>query len=950
MTWRRIPLAALTLLPALASGVFAQSLQTGNITGKVSDKTGARVPGVAVTLTSPVLITPKTDRTDTEGIYRFTGLPPGTYSLTFELTGFRKLTHSNVPVNLATTVSIDATLDVGNLTETVDVSGAPLVDVTQTTVATNIDVKALQDIPTSRDVWAILQNMAPQVVLDREDVGGSQGGLQAVFSTHGASWHQNTYAMNGVNVTDPAATGAAQFYYDYDSFEEVNIATAQHTAEVGTPGVYYNLVAKRGTDSFHGGAAYYFENDGMVSDNVTAGLREQGITSGAGVNLFSDATVQLGGPLIKDKMRFFTAWRDWRIHRNVPNFPKSENTDLFSGLVNLSYEFNPKNRVDVLWTRQTYWKPNRNASAQVQPDSTWIEDDVFRIYQGHYNSQISSNALLDVRVSYSDIDFPLKLQPGVTTPNTTELTTGNQTGVAAQSFDQHRSRLSVSGTFSYIKGRMMGGDHDFKAGYEFYRGYGDGNTDALDGINLNTFEGAASTVTEYNTPVPSVDTFTGSVLYAQDSITRNRLVMNLGLRFEHTSGFLPAQSKPAGPFSAAASFPKQDVISWNDLAPRVGLIYDLFGNHKAALKAGYGRYHHQISTGMIDAPNQNGLGGKGYNWVDRNHDGKFQAGEEGDLLFAFGGSITSVDPDLKRPRTDEVTAGFDFELPASIKLSIDGVFRWGRDFIAITEIGIPQDSTGYLTTTGLDPGVDGVTGTADDQRVTVFNQRPEFSGKNKRLETNPDGFESSYQGVEVTLQKRFTTRWQGLLAYALSTDNLSSTSVAIAQYGGEEEGAGGIAFGSGANAFQDPNAKINNTSGPSYFNRTHSLKMSGSYQIPRIEANLAAVLKLQTGTPYGRITSLSTDINDVPFNQGPISFFAESRDARRYETIHYMDFRLSKFFVINQHHRLEVMADFFNVFNQNAVTIVNPNTGSSFGKAQDILGPRVFRIGGRYSF
>src|SRR5262249_32965458 len=281
--------------------------------------------------------------------------------------------------------------------------------------------------------------------------------------------------------------------------------------------------------------------------------------------------------------------------------------------------------------------------------------------------------------------------------------------------------------------------------------------------------------------------FTGSVLFAQDSMTRNRLVLNVGLRFEHTNGFLPAQSKPAGPFSAAASFPKQDVINWNDLAPRVGLVYDMFGNHKAALKAGYGRYHHQISTGMIDQPNQNGLGGKGYNWIDRNHDGKFQVGEEGDLLFAFGGSITSVDPDLKRPHTDEVTTGFDFELPHSIKLSIDGVFRWGTNFIAVTEVGIPQDSTGYLTTTGLDPGVDGVTGTSDDQRVTVFNLRPELQGKNKHVETNPDGFDSNYKGVEVTLQKRFTDRWQGLLAYALSTDNLSSTSVAIAQYGGEEE-------------------------------------------------------------------------------------------------------------------------------------------------------------------
>ncbi len=957
-----------------STSAFAQS-QTGNIIGKVADNTGARAPGVTVTLTSPVLISPKTAATDGEGTYKFLALPPGTYALTFELQGFRKVTRTNVPVNLGQTLTIDASLEVGNVSENVEVVGAPLVDVTQTNVATNIDDNALQKIPTARDVWAILQNMAPQVVLNREDVGGSQGGLQAVFSTHGSSWHQNTYAMNGVNVTDPAATGAAGFYYDYDSFEQVQISTAQHSAEVGTPGVYYNFVAKRGTDSFHGGLAYYFENSGLVSDNVTPELKAQGIASGGGIHLFSDGTAQLGGPLIKDKLRFYTSWRDWRIHRNVPNFfaegfatssgqpcivktgtspctPKTENTDLFSGLVNLSYEMNPKNHLDLLWTRQTYHKPNRNASALIQPDSTWIEDDVFSIYQGKYTSQISSSALLDTRVSYSDVSFPLYLQPGVTAPNSVESTTGEQTGAAQFAYNpaQHRTRLSIDATLSYFKGKLAGADHDIKGGYEFYRGYASSNLDAQDGVNLTTFNGAPSTVTEYNTPVPDIAEYTGSVLFLQDNITKNRLAMNLGLRFEHTTGFLPDQSKAAGPFSAAESISRKDVISWNNLAPRVGLVYDIFGHHKAAIKVGYGRYHHQISSGFVDTVNPLGLAGKGYNWVDRNRDGKFQPGEEGSLLFAFGGNINSVDPNLKRPRTDEVTAGVDWELPASIKLSVNGVFRWGRNLIALAEVGIPQNTTGYNQTIGIDPGPDGKTGTSDDKQVTVFNQKPEYAGKNARFETNPSDFQSDFKGVEVSLQKRFSHRWQGMLAYAYSHDNLSSSSVTIAEYGGEEEGAGGVGFGSGANPFQDPNAKINNTSGPSFFRRTHSLKMSGNYEIPKVELNLAAVFKVQSGTPYGRIVTLSTDANGVPFNQGPITFFAEPRDSHEFPTIVYMDFRIGKFFKVGKKNRIEVDGDFFNIFNAATITNLNVNTGGAYGNGTDILGPRAFRIGARWTF
>lgn len=966
--------AFVTFNLACATLAHGQALQTGNVVGKVSDDTGARAPGVSVTLTSPVLITPRRLSTDGEGAYRFTALPPGTYSLAFELQGFRPITRRGIMVSPATTLTIDETLVIGELAEAIDVVGAPLVDVTQTNVATNLDVAALQQLPTARDVWAILQNLAPQVVLDREDVGGSEGGLQAVFSTHGSSWHQNTYAMDGVNVTDPAASGAAGFYYDYDSFEAVNISTAQHSAEVGTPGVYYNFVAKRGSDSFHGGLAYYFENGGMVSDNVTAALREKGLTSGAGIELFSDATAQLGGPIIKDKLRFYTSWRDWRIHRNVPNFfeqgyfsaagqpcvvagghspctAKTENTDLFSGLINLSYEPNPRNRFYALWTRQTYWKPNRNASAQIQPETTWVEDDVFSIYQGRYNAQLGSHALADVRVSYSGISFPLFLQEGVTRPNTVELTTGDQTGAADFAYDppQQRSRLSVGATVSWAKARLAGATHDLKAGYEYYRGYASLNLDAFDGVNLATFDGRPATVTKYNTPVPSITEFTGSVIFLQDRVTRKRLALDLGLRFEHTLGFLPEQSKPAGPFSAAEKTARLDVIRWNDLAPRVGLVYDLLGDHKLALKAGFARYHHQISAGMISVPNPLGLAGQGYTWIDRNADGRFQVGEEGDLLFAFGGNINSVDPQLARPRTDEVTLGLDWELPGSIRLSANGIFRWGRDLIAVVEVGIPQDETGYDRTTGLDPGVDGVAGTADDRIFTVFNQKPEYAGRNRRIETNPPDFQSRFEGLEVTLHKRFSNRWQGLLAYAWSDDDLSSTSVTIGPFGGEEEGAGGVGFGFGANAFQDPNARINNTGGPSFYRRRHQLKASAGFEIPRWGLNVAAVFKVQTGTPYGRIVTLSSDTAGVPFNQGPISFFAEPRDARSFDTLSLLDLRFGKFFTLGRH-RIEVDLDIFNVTNASVVTGLKVNTARSFQDPVAILGPRVFRIGARYTF
>ena len=934
---RLVP-SLIVLLLLGAATVHAQSLQVGTITGTVADPSGAVVPGVTVTLTSPVLLTQRTIVTDTAGGYAFQSLPLGDYTASYELSGFKKVLREGLTVTAARTLTVDVTLEAGNLSETVTVvGGQPTVDVTNTNVATSIDTQALQTIPTARDVWAILQNLAPQVVLDREDVGGSQGGLQAVFSAFGSTWHQNTYALNGVNVTDPAASGAAGFYYDFDSFQETQVSTAQHSAEIGTPGVYYNIIVKSGTDSFHGGSAYYFENSSMVSDNLSQELRDQGVSIGSSINLFSDWTAQLGGPLAKQRLRFFTSWRDWRIHRDVVDFPESENTDMFSGLGNVTYQLNPRNRITGLYTRQTYYKPNRNASALNPPETTWIEDDIFTIYQGAYNSQISSNAVFDARVSYSTITFPLNLQPDVTGPNVVELSTGVNSGAASQNFDQWRTRLAIDGGITIFK-RTGQINHDIKAGYQYFRGLSDSIQDVFEGINLTVLNGDPQQVTEYNSPVDEEEIFRGSVLHVQDNLAMGRFTFNLGLRFEHTAGLLPEQGAPGGPFSSQRSFPEQDVFSWNTLAPRIGVIFDPLPTHKVAVKAGYARYYHAAGTGYVSPPNQNNLGGTTYTWVDRNGDRRFQPGEEGTQLSTFGGSITSVDSDLKQPHTDEIAAGMEFEAPGNVRVSGMYIHRQGRDLLAVAQVGIPFD-TGFVPVPAIDP----VTG----QTVTVFNQLPETLGDDRLLLTNPSDFKTDFDGFEISAQRRFRDGYQFLASYAYSTSDMTRTSVSVTAFGGEEEGAGGIGFGT--SAFTNPNQTINNTSGPGFFDRTHVFKMGGSYDIQKVGVTVAATAKVQSGTPYARILTLSSDANGVPFNQGAITFFAEPRDANRFPTLKTMDLRISKFFNV-QHHRLEVIGDFFNLFNVNVVTNVNPNSGSDFSKPTDILGPRVFRLGGRWTF
>ncbi len=944
-------LSTYAVFALVIAGAAAEGQQTGTIEGRVNDSSGAMVPGVTVTLESPALLTPQVRTTDQGGRYVFVNLAPGTYKLAFDLASFQSLTREGLVVSVGRTITIDVTMEVAGVAEAVTVVGAtPEVDLTSTKVATTLDQGLLQEVPTSRDVWSILQTQAPAVVLDREDVGGSEGGLQAVFSVRGTTWHQNTYSMNGVNVTDPAATGATDFYFDYDSFEEIEISTGSHSAEVATPGVYLNLVAKSGTDTFRGGAAYYYENSSLVSDNIDQELTDAGVSRGSSINLFSDFTAQLGGPIIKDKLRFYTNWRDWRIHRNVVNVEISENTDLFSGLGNVTWQVNPRNQITGLYTVQTYLKPHRNVSATVEPEASWIEDDVFSIVQGTWTSTINDNNLVNGRVSYSRISFPLAPQPEATQAANIDLGTGVWSRAAPLYYDpaQIRDRLSINGSWTrFISG--SGGSHDLKVGAE-YQTAGDENVfDLINDVVTYTISGAPTSVELYNTPVENNKQHFHEInLFAQDSWRPNdKMTVNLGLRFGATRGYLPEQGSPAGAFFPAREFPHQDILSWNTFAPRLGLVYDVKGDGKHAAKVAYGRYNHAVSTGFIGSPNNNGLGGRGHVWNDLNGDTLFQVGEEGALLYQFGGSTNTVDPDLGQPYTDEFIVGMDNEIFEDTRLSVNFTYRRKTNLIAFVDQGVPDSA--YDLVDAIDPGRDGVTGTSDDARIQVFNMRPQFAGQNRLFETNPDGFDGDYKGLEIVAQKRFSNRWQFLGSYAVGKSTLERTAVTNSQFGGEEEGAGGVGFGQGASAYTTPNSGINQNGESDFYDRTHILKLVASYQLPRIDVNIAGVFKSQTGTPYGRILALSTDASGRAFNQGTVQIFAEPRGTFRFPTIRAFDLRLSKFFNFDRH-RFEFIVDIFNLTNANVVTDFNVNTGGVFQDPTNVYGPRVVRFGGRWLF
>src|SRR5688572_2505899 len=256
-------------LLAMAAPTLAQDFR-GRINGTVTDNTGAVLPGVTVTATSPALIQPQVQVTGSDGSFRFIALPPGVYEIGFELGGFQSIKREGVRVVINQTLTVDQQMNVATLQETVTVTGAsPIVDSSSTMVGTNFTKELLTEIPNARDIWAAMAQ-APGIQMTSYDVGGSRTGTQTGFLTYGFSG-QNQTKLEGIDTTE--GTGANAGYFDFGSFEEFQIGGAGSDASNFSGGASMSISVKSGGDRFTGSWYSDYESDATISDNVPDYLR-----------------------------------------------------------------------------------------------------------------------------------------------------------------------------------------------------------------------------------------------------------------------------------------------------------------------------------------------------------------------------------------------------------------------------------------------------------------------------------------------------------------------------------------------------------------------------------------------------------------------------------------------------------------------------------------------------
>ncbi|MGB9835172.1 MAG: carboxypeptidase regulatory-like domain-containing protein [Candidatus Saccharicenans sp.] len=650
----------LPLLIILLSVSMAAQVRTGNIYGKVVDAEGNPLPGVTVTLSSS-MYPAQTTVTGPEGQFRFLSLPPAKdYTIKCELQGFKTKIESGIIVVIGGNTNLSITMEQGVLEEQVTVTAVtPMVDTKKTTVGKNVTQEVLQSLPTARDPWNVMA-LAPSVIMDRENVGGSESGQQASYYARGdvSGGANNVWALDGVVVTDPAAIGASPIYWDFDSFEEMNVVVGGADVTVQTGGVGLNMVTRRGGNKVSLTGRFYL-TDNYFQAKYTGKAYNK-------INQIKDYGFSLGGPLIRDKAWLWMSYGVQDINAlTIIGTPQKPTLEDYNFKLNLQPLKN--NRFEALFTAGQKKFIGRSSS-QSFPEG-YDQGCPFHwgspIIKIQDEQMFGTNLLLSFKFAYMNAAFSLIPHSD---PDMNDLVMYDATkDVTYDNWYYITKRPMYDYTLNgqYFNDNFLNLSHEIKFGVEYITRRVTTDSAAPGNLymrfNLNypdiDWEGTGnpgftpgmrqmSVYSAYNLDW-SVDQYTA---YIQDTITKGRLTVLLGLRFDrqqpkinsswyYTINDNPVWDKYAEPDVKAAlkAFMPGMIVPnikpdyrWDVLSPRIGITYDIFGTGKTIFKLSGAKYGDFMGTGSSNYLfNPYGAAGcwLDFWWLDANEDMKMQADE-----------------------------------------------------------------------------------------------------------------------------------------------------------------------------------------------------------------------------------------------------------------------------------------------------------------------------------
>jgi hypothetical protein len=718
---RIVAVAALLFLVAGGSA-FAQ-LQTGNLYGTVTDEQDAALPGVTVTVTGGGA--PQVQVTNDQGQFRFLGLGPGSYSLQAQLEGFSTLEYPNVVINVGRNTNLEMKLSAAVEDVITVTAESPLLDERRISTGATVDQTELEKIPTSRDPWAVLQS-TPGVLTDRINVGGNESGQQSQYVGPGSGGDQAIWAVDGMVITDMAALGSSPAYYDFDSFEELQVTTGGSDSTIATGGVVLNMVTKRGTNEWRGTGRYYLTDDQWQSDldfdnsdlgrpgdvnttsatrnPVTGALRDPGgphaqgaFKQGNRIVSVEDYGLELGGPIVRDRLWVWGSYGKQEVDL-LTIADVSDFTDLETFNFKLNAQITPANSATVFGLNSDKVKIGRNAGPTRPQETTYNQskfgDDptAAKIEDTHI---FSSNFYLTGLYSIVNGGFQLVPQGGLEPTsyidensvwhNTFQL---YQTGRPQEQYRADASSFFNTGSLSH--------ELKFGAGYReaevrsFTRWGGAG-------INYNgpAFFGTDDNVLAYSRDADYTVTQMYTSAYLQDTLTVGNLTANVGVRYDlqeatNEPGRVAANSLRPD-FLPAVSYAGGDAgFDWAEITPRLGLTYALGAERKTLLRASYSRFADQMGT--LDATWLNPLGALSYAYFYTTNPGtpNINPSEVGGFI-GYSGNVNpftgdllatrAVDSNLNAPLTDELLFGVEHALRPEFVVGLNVTYRKMTDIL-----------------------------------------------------------------------------------------------------------------------------------------------------------------------------------------------------------------------------------------------------------------------------
>lgn len=990
---------ALTLLLTITAQ--AQTRLTGTILGRVTDPDGLPVPGATVTVLGAALIGTETAVTSERGQYRVVNLPPGTYTLTVELPGFRTVRTEGIVVSVGTDVEINVKLEPATLEESMTVvAETPVVDVQQVKNTQTITKDVLNTVPLARSIISAIQ-LAPGVV-ERTVAGSAR--------------NDSAYLVDGSNVNAPDQ-GYVEANLVWDSIEEVEFVTTASSAEnYGVIGGAINVVTKSGGNQFKGTGQYYFTNEDLAQQLVPAEIRATLRIGAPSVPLYDrDGSVTLGGPVKRDRTWFFGSYRyvgqeilgsfqpAVLLGKDYDNYnaPYTQNwgfgkvtTQLAESLrafVSYNYtkgdrphDFSVPARRTLEATR--HWQAREHT---ISSNLTWVA---------------SNKTYIDARFGAWIFDYDGLAQPGTeNNPAYTDRFSGYTFGRLALPDATVKRNYSGSVKLTrYIDDRA--GSHELKAGFETQYGYGafifySPNSLSWDTYNNNIYyyrglfdlTGPHPTFGDGRLGFTTASTSKGDSLrdgntlryggFVQD-IWRltSRLTLNLGLRYDLTRSHVPQTTKKASdvlaqaigeavfvptwgvnPYGVLQYDEWNNPLPWKGFAPQAGLVFDLRGDGKTALKAKFARYQERMPTWHFSGASPSSPRTFLFNWWDENRNGRpdppgvdryAQADASSPLALVSTDWRESIDPDIKTPYVDEVTASVEHQLARNLRLSVGYSYRTRKNMISNPLYDLKTRTYWNRADSGFwVPFRTTVPAFANfpAQDVTLYFQKTNAPASFTRLTNIPEA-SAVYNALDITLNRRLADGWQ--LGGSVVFSKLSGTYP--------------LNIGNAYGFFQTPNFLVNRD-GRLPFDRPVQVKTWGSFTLP-YQVVGSFFYSYLSGSPWARTVSVIPPAEWAAAN-GTHTFaetvLLEPLGTRRNPVSQNFDARVEKVFRLLNGHQVGVFMDAFNVFGFTTLNVltdpagtwrptdVNVTTGT-FSPASTgltgISGVRVLRFSVRYAF